>query len=173
MQVGLHGNLSYSTKIRADTVVKELLESLVLRDTKYETHFQKLLCNLSYIEQRNVIHSILKLLSTDYLSTSITTEDNADWWQSDATIVSAAASLITLLITQADNRKAHLISWLTSSSGAGVGEGIAIRRAAVAALAASKSDIESVLDRSLSQFGDKLYIKHAPTLQQEGMNHPM
>jgi telomere length regulation protein len=150
-------------------VVKELLVSLVLGDTKHEAHFQKLLGNVSNTEQRNVIHSILNLLSTDYLSTNITTENNAEWWKSDASVVSAAASLITLLITQADNRNSHLISWLTSSSGAGVGEGIAIRRAAVASVAASKSDIELVLDKCLSQFGDKLYIKHTPTLQQEGM----
>lgn len=154
-------------------MVEELVVSLLLRDTKFELHFKRLLSNISNIEQRNIVYSILKLLGTDYLSASITTEDNADWWRSDATMVSAAASLITLLISQSDSRKAHLISWLTSSSGAGVGEGIAIRRAAVAAIAASKSDIESVLEKSLSQFGDKLYIKHTPTLQQEGMNHSL
>lgn len=171
MQVGFQENLSRVTKRIPDTVVKELLASLIVGDTRYETHFQKLLGKLSNVEQRNVIHSTLKLLSTDYLSASITTEDNAEWWQSDASIVSAAASLVALLITQADNRKGHLISWLTTASGAGVGEGIAIRRVALASIAASKSDIESILDKCLSQFGDKLYIKHTPTLQQEGMGH--
>jgi len=62
-----------------------------------------------------------------------------------------------------------LLSWLTSSTGAGVGEGIAIRRAVVAALAEDKSDMETVLEKSLQQLGDQLYIKHTPTMQQEGI----
>lgn len=151
-------------------MVKELLASLVVSNSRCAAHFQKLLGALSSFEQRNVIYSVLKVLSTEYLSSSITTEDNAEWWQSDATIVSAAASIVTLLTAQAENRKDHLILWLTSSSGAGVGEGIAIRRAVVASIAANKSDIELVLDKCLSQFGDKLYINHTPTLQQEGMS---
>ncbi|RAL66882.1 hypothetical protein DID88_007664 [Monilinia fructigena] len=51
--------------------------------------------------------------------------------------------------------------------GAGIGEGVAIRRAAIASLSKNKKDIETVLEKSLSQFGDMLYIRHAPILQQE------
>ncbi|KAE8442302.1 hypothetical protein EG329_003502 [Mollisiaceae sp. DMI_Dod_QoI] len=160
--------LSKSLRLgHSENIVKELLVSLVLRDAKYQEHFTKLLGRLSTIEQRNVLYIILKLLSTEYLSASISTEDNSTWWRSDASVVSAAAGLPTLLIANSEARKVHLICWLTSSSGAGVGEGIAVRRAAVVAIAASKSDIESVLDKCLQQFGDKLYIKHTPTLQQE------
>lgn len=150
-----------------------MLISLVLGDVKYHAHFEKLLGSLSTIEQRNVLYVILKLLSTEYLSAVVTTEDNPIWWQSDASVVSAAAGLITLLVAKSESRRVQLISWLTSSSGAGVGEGIAIRRATLVAIAANKSDVESVLDKSLQQFGDKLYIKHTPTLQQEGMIYRM
>jgi telomere length regulation protein len=62
-----------------------------------------------------------------------------------------------------------LILWLTSSSGAGVGSSIAIRRAAIAALSVDRTDAEAILDKSLRQFGDQLYIKHTPTMQQEGI----
>lgn len=143
--------------------------SLVLGDVKYQVHFEKLLGSLSNIEQRNVLYVILKLLSTEYLSAVVTTEDNPTWYQSDASVVSAVAGSIALFIAKSETRKGHLVSWMTSSSGAGAGEGIAIRRAALAAISAYRSDVESVLDRSLQQFGDKLYIKHTPTLQQEGM----
>lgn len=142
---------------------------MILGDVKYLIHFEKLLDSLSNIEQRRVLYAILKLLSAEYLSAAVTTEDTPTWWQSDASVVSAAAGLIALLVSKSECRKTQLISWLTSSSGAGVGEGIAIRRAALVAIAANKSDVESVLDKSLQQFGDKLYIKHTPTLQQEGM----
>jgi telomere length regulation protein len=82
--------------------------------------------------------------------------------------------LIKLVLGNEESRKSHLKTWLTSSSGAGVGDGIAIRRAVVAALAVDNSDIETVLDKSLRLFGDQLYIKHTSTMQQEGiiMNVP-
>ncbi|KAF8863444.1 hypothetical protein BDZ45DRAFT_615754 [Acephala macrosclerotiorum] len=160
--------LSKSLRLgHSENIVKELLVSLVLEDVKYQFHFEKLLGSLSNIEQRNALYAILKLLSAEYLSAVVTTEDTPTWWQSDGSVVSAAAGLITLLVSKSDSRKAQLISWLTSSSGAGVGEGISIRRAALVVIAANKSDVESVLDKSLQQFGDKLYIKHTPTLQQE------
>jgi telomere length regulation protein len=107
-------------------------------------------------------------MSKEHLSAEITTEADSQWWKSDAGIVSAAAGLINLMLANEESRKSHLIAWLTSSSGAGIGDGIAIRRAAVAALAADKNDIESVLEKSLHQFGDQLYIRHTPAMQQEG-----
>ena len=65
-------------------------------------------------------------------------------------------------------RKGFVVAWLTSSSGAGIGWSIGIRRAVLAALAEDKESIITVLEKSLSQFGDQLYIRHSPILQQEG-----
>ena len=84
-------------------------------------------------------------------------------------MVSAAARLINMVVNNQDFRKIQLISWLTSSSGAGIGEGIAIRRASVAALSGSKNDLEAIFEKSLQQFGDQLYIRHTPIMQQEGI----
>lgn len=67
------------------------------------------------------------------------------------------------------HQKEHLISWLTGTSGAGLGDGIAIRRTVVVVLSKDKAAIETVLEKSLQNFGDQLYIKHTPTLQQEGI----
>lgn len=132
------------------------------------TQFLKLLGFLTASEQRNLLHTALKLISQDYLSAVVTSEDDSQWWTKDGELVSAAARLIHVLTSGDETRKSQLISWLTTSSGAGLGDGIAIRRAAVTALSGSADDLESVLDRSLKQFGDQLYIRHTPTLQQEG-----
>jgi telomere length regulation protein len=127
-----------------------------------------LLGSLPGFEQRNFIYSFLKLLSREYLSSIVTSKDDSRWWQSDADIVSAASGLINLVAAQGESRKSHLLTWLTSSSGAGIGDGIAIRRAVLAALASDKNSMETIADKSLRQFGDQLYIRHAPTMQQEG-----
>ena len=145
----------------------------MLDDLENSTRFIAFLKILPSFEYRNFLYTVLKLVPGLYLSASVTTEDDAQWWRSDTGIVSSVAALVGEIVG-ADNahHKDHLISWLTGSSGAAVGEGIAIRRAVVSVLAREKQDIESVLHKSLQQFGDKLYIKHTPTLQQDGIVAP-
>jgi len=151
-------------------IVKECVISFLLQRKEDIEHFLKLLGRLSISEQRNVLSAILKLISQDYLSATVTSTDDAHWWHADRERVSAAARLVNILISGDDPRKSQLVTWLTGSSEAGLGDGIAIRRATVAALSENADDLESVLDKSLKQFGDQLYIRHTPTLQQEGMN---
>ncbi|KAB8299171.1 hypothetical protein EYC80_001274 [Monilinia laxa] len=150
-----------------DNIAKETMSSLLLQKEEDSRKFLKLYGYLPSFEQRNLLYTFLNLLSQDNLSLDITSEDDESWWQTNASIVSAAAKLISILVVDNELRKDHLIAWLTNSSGAGIGEGVAIRRAAIASLSKNKKDIETVLEKSLSQFGDTLYIRHAPTLQQE------
>lgn len=164
--------LGYNPKSKSDKstedAIKKIVTSILLQHHEYPTQFERLLSSLPSFEQRNFIFSILRLASRDYLSSIITSEDDSRWWKSDTSTVSAAAALIRLVIGKEESRKNHLMAWLTSSSGAGVGDGIAIRRAVIATLATDKNDIEIILDKSLRQFGDQLYIRHTPTMQQEG-----
>lgn len=106
---------------------------------------------------------ILKFLSDTYLSSvdaSNTTEDYPVIW--------AAAGALRRVIGDDEIRKSHLLGWLTGTPGAGIGEGCGIRRAAIAVLADDRETITTVLEKSMSLFGDQLYIKHTPMLQQEG-----
>ncbi|KAK6603191.1 telomere length regulation protein [Botrytis cinerea] len=142
-----------------DNIAKEILGSLLLQKEEDAAKFLKLYGYLPSFEQRNLLYTFLNLLSRDMLSLDITSEDDDTWWQANAIIISATAKLINMLT--ADN---DLVDKLF---GAGMGEGVAIRRAAIVSLSKNKKDMESILERSLSQFGDNLYIRHAPTLQQE------
>jgi telomere length regulation protein len=151
----------------SDNIVKEILTSSML-GKEGSRRFISLLDGLPSFDQRNTLYSVLKIATREYLSPTITTEDNSQWWKGDTCIVSAVAGLINLLIANDEARKNYLISWITNSSGAGIGDGIAIRRAVVASLVQDKCDMETILDKSIQQFGDQLYIKHTPTLQQEG-----
>ncbi|QSZ29241.1 hypothetical protein DSL72_003753 [Monilinia vaccinii-corymbosi] len=150
-----------------DNIAKEILGSLLLQKEEVAKKFLKLYGYLPSFEQRNLLYTFLNLLSQDNLSLDITSEDDEKWWQINTIIVSASAKLISILIADNESRKEHLIAWLTNSSGAGIGEGVAIRRAVIVSLSKSKKDLETILEKSLSQFGDTLYIRHAPILQQE------
>ncbi|KAL8897478.1 MAG: hypothetical protein Q9192_002554 [Flavoplaca navasiana] len=59
-----------------------------------------------------------------------------------------------------------LIEWLSSD---GIVQDLRPRRAVIAALAEDLDTLKSTVTESLRTFGDKLYIKHAPVLHQEGM----
>ena len=87
---------------------------------------------------------------------------------SNATI-SAAAGIIDVALASDEVAKDHLVGWCCSPSGAGLGNLVGIRRAVIAVLAQDAETITKLLDKSLAQFGDQLYIKHTAILQQEGM----
>lgn len=122
-----------------------------------------MLGGLPQTDQRKTLFSILKLFSTDYLDRLGRCESE----QSNP-LVSAVAGALNSIVSADENERKHLVEWLTGSSGAGLGEGVAIRRAVMAVVAQQKDDIVAVLEKSLAQFGDQLYIKHSPMLQQEG-----
>lgn len=84
--------------------------------------------------------------------------------------VSAVAGIIRAIVQNDEFLVAHLVSWCTASAGAGLGDGVGIRRAVLAVLA-EKDAVTTVLERSLNQFGDQLYIKHTAILQQEGWSY--
>ncbi|KAF9769000.1 hypothetical protein IL306_013634 [Fusarium sp. DS 682] len=81
--------------------------------------------------------------------------------------VSAVAGLLKELALHDETRRDILINWCASSSGAGVGDEIGIRRAVVAALSQDRDAIITVLEKSIAQFGDELYIRHSAMLQQD------
>lgn len=143
-------------------MTKILFTGLVLHEEPQST-FGKLLDLLSAADQRKVLLVVLKLLSNEYLSSVDSDEAFEDY-----PIVWAAACALQAVIGDSGVRKAQLIAWLTSTTGAGLGETCGIRRAALAVLADDKEAIFSVLESSLGLLGDQLYIKHSPMLQQEG-----
>ena len=126
-------------------------------------HFLRLFGNLSQLEQKRVLYAVLKHLADAFLN-KLGAADTPEV----SAIISGSAGVIEQLVGNDDSRRNHLIVWLTSATGAGVGDSVGIRRAALAALAKNREAISTVLDKSLNLFGDELYIKHSPILQQEG-----
>ena len=108
------------------------------------------------------MHSLVKYLSHRFLDRLELRETTSD------PTVSASAGLLKSVVANDRARQDALVNWCCSTSGAGLGEGIGIRRAVLAVLGHEKDLVTSVFERSLAQFGDELYIKHTPILQQQG-----
>lgn len=145
-----------------DVVVRVLLQALI-NDAPIEKHSRGLFEELAPTEQRNVLFSLLKAISELHLNT-LEGYDGPN----ERAVVAATASVINRLVANDAKYMSHLVAWLTNATGAGLGDGIGIRRAVLAVLAADRDSIVTVFGKSLNQFGDFLYIKHTPMLQQEG-----
>jgi telomere length regulation protein len=144
-------------------LIKQLLSELVFKSGADPSKFGVLLGNLPQTEQRKVLYSVLKLCSTEHLDRLGRCEA-----EDSKPRISAVAGALTAILRSGQNGRRHLVEWLTGSSGAGLGEGVGIRRAGAAVIAQNNDDLVTVLEKSLAQFGDQLYIKHSPMLQQEG-----
>ncbi|KAK0632304.1 telomere length regulation protein-domain-containing protein [Immersiella caudata] len=146
----------------SEIAIRKMLSGLLLIRRARSQHLDSLLDNLPQTEQRKVLFSTMKMLSTDYLDRL----GNCDSAESQA-LISAVAGAVNSFVSASKVRRDHLVEWLVGSSGAGLGEGIGIRRAALAVVSQEKESTIAALERSISQFGDQLYIKHSPMLQQE------
>ncbi|KAK3996444.1 DNA replication checkpoint protein tel2 [Cladorrhinum sp. PSN332] len=146
----------------ADALTKFAFSELVLKKDVDGSRFGNLLASLPPSEQRKVIFLTLRQLSADYLDRL----GHCDTEESKP-LISAVAGALKTIVGEDEGLRSHLVDWLASSSGAGLGEGVGVRRSVLAVISQYKDDIVNVLEKSLNQFGDQLYIKHSPILQQE------
>lgn len=138
-----------------------MVDSLVLSTPSHPDRFSKV-CFGTSASSKKVLQIVLQHLSTTYLDRSDVQDKSGD------ATVAAVAGVIHSLCKESEHRTNELVSWCTSSSGAGLGHSIGIRRSVLAVLAQNRETLTSVLEKSLAQFGDQLYIRHAAALQQNG-----
>lgn len=153
-----------SDNLSLETLIKVVIDGLLLTKGIPCSIF----IQVAFSQPRNskkILNILLHYLS-ERLLTHLTLDD-----VSPNETVSAVATIIQGVVIDDEARKNLLINWCASSSGAGLGAGIGIRRAVLAALAQDREAVTTVLAKSLAQFGDELYIKHAAMLQQNG-NQP-
>lgn len=134
---------------------------------------QSLLQNLQVHEQRQILDQTFKVLSKTCLSlTSL--PDFHDVSMETPSTISAASALIVELIGDSEAVRAHLETWL-SDPALNASESFNVRRAAVSAFANASNGtanvledpIQELLEKTMKRFGDNLFIKHSPILQQE------
>ncbi|KJZ73629.1 hypothetical protein HIM_06962 [Hirsutella minnesotensis 3608] len=144
----------------AYTLVKTVIDSLLLSRDGSPEAFTKL-C----FYQPRVVKKVMDIL-LQHLAQRFLNHLSLEHAESNVTLA-AVSGLIDAVVANDEVRRAHLVTWCTSSSGAGLGDGVGIRRAVTACLAQDKDTMSLLSEKSLAQFGDQLYIKHAAMLQQE------
>ncbi|TVY71129.1 DNA replication checkpoint protein tel2 [Fusarium oxysporum f. sp. cubense] len=144
----------------SETLIKIAIDGLLLSKRNSISTFIQLALS-QHRTSKKVFHILLQHLSQKYLNRLSLEDTHPD------DKVSAVAGLLMEVALNDETRRDVLINWCASSSGAGVGDGVGIRRAVVAALAQDREAITAVLEKSIAQFGDELYIRHSAMLQQD------
>ncbi|KAI9806862.1 MAG: telomere binding protein [Piccolia ochrophora] len=150
-----------------ERITEEIYSGLLLQGEPQWARIQRLLRLVLPHERKKFFLSVLRHASRLSTDQPRTLSDNQDWWQQDAKNVKGAAALVAGLIGEFDDLKDCLVTWLTNSTGGGIAEGLALRRAVIAATSPDTDTLQAILEKSMQQFGDNLYIKHTPILHQE------
>ncbi|KAF8245837.1 hypothetical protein K440DRAFT_586731 [Wilcoxina mikolae CBS 423.85] len=149
----------------SDNVVEGLTYKLV--NPKDESQrLQKLISLLPAHDKRSYMVSLLRVISLQHFQTTYQ-EDDDTWWKHDATKVSSAAALLEKFILHDDDFRSLILEWLTSTTGGGVGEPLALRRSIMAVVAQDELAFRELFEKLLQQFADKLWINHTPIMRQE------
>ncbi|KAI5363415.1 hypothetical protein J4E82_011630 [Alternaria postmessia] len=107
------------------------------------------------------------LVTKEYFSVENVLRDDASIAVSST--VSSAAALFYTLIKDNDVLKEHLVSLLSRSTIPALDESLLSRRSALAALAKDDEKLHTLLENLIKTFGDSVYIRHTPVLQQEAL----
>jgi len=81
--------------------------------------------------------------------------------------VAGIAAFLQDLISCSQDLVTALIDMLIRDPAAAFGTSSFLLRATIVALQSSEDALETLMEKTLKRFGDKLYIKHTPVLQQE------
>nr|OQO31148.1 hypothetical protein B0A51_01879 [Rachicladosporium sp. CCFEE 5018] len=127
---------------------------------------------LNYTTQSLPAHSKRAFLeyTMRWLATVVSPRD-ADWFlpASSSQDVSAAAYLVDAVVADDQTMQRHLITFSTDSA-ISSSFPFAIRRAVLAVISRDGDDtLHTFFEDILRSFSDPLFIKHAPTIQQESM----
>lgn len=153
-----------------DVLIQTVTFSVATHTAKAR-RLQNLLFPLPAHEKRTCLTSLLRVLSTHFVA-GYPTDNLGNWWAAECKQVSGAAALLSIF-AEDESCKHSLIEWLLPSTGAGIGEAIGIRRVVLLVIEQDPFAMAEVFEKTLSQFADKLWIRHTPVVRQEGGSPPL
>ncbi len=165
-----------------DNIIERAFSSLLAGDDSGLNNYRSLIEHLTANEQKIVLVSLIRILSRKLRRP----DGGPSEEMHEKNVVAGAAALFFRLSNGSADLRGVLIRWLTGTATSGIGHGIGVCRAVIASIAHDErklfvplldpntngqvESIREVFSHSLSQFGDPLYIKHTPILQQEGLS---
>ncbi|EUC35962.1 hypothetical protein COCCADRAFT_34551 [Bipolaris zeicola 26-R-13] len=147
-----------------DQIVSSLLRK-VINDGAIE-HLVRLLSHMKTFEQRKYMNAIITFVAKHYFSNEVVNKDSL---VASSPVIDAAGGLFHDLIKDNDVLKEHLISTLTRSTIPVLDDSLSVRRSVVAALAKDHDKLHTLLESLIKLFGDSVYIRYTPVLQQEAL----
>lgn len=137
---------------------------MLLQNPSHLAQCQSLASHLARFQQRQFLNSILNMIEKQFFPLQSTNYEVTDLTLKEKNfIVGSIALLHTFVSTENTGYKEYLVSWLVRSPAVSVN----LVRAVIAALPSEEQ--ENVLQKCWEQFGDKLNVRHAPVIQQEGI----
>lgn len=161
------------TKTLPVRVVEEIHARITFVSTDADPLLQSLLQNLQVHEQRQILDQTFNVLSKQCLHLT-TPQDFDDALNETPSTIAATSATIVRLVGDSEAMRAHLDTWLFDPT-LNASESFSLRRAAVSAFVhASKGStnmledpIQDLMEKTMTRFGDNLFVKHSPILQQE------
>ncbi|OQD72946.1 hypothetical protein PENDEC_c018G04184 [Penicillium decumbens] len=145
----------------SDQVVREIYSGLLLSQS-FPGQFGLLLDSLRQPEQVSVVEAIFRNIQKLYFP-----DDLAGTFISPVGsngVIAGVAALCSAIIGDRPFLKSQVLEWLSKSQGGSI-QTIGLRRALLATYN-DRNELESLLVRSLEQFGDKFCIRHLPDITQ-------
>ncbi|KAL9093887.1 MAG: hypothetical protein Q9165_003810 [Trypethelium subeluteriae] len=139
-------------------VIRELLKSYDLTNSRSSNAVGILVQNLRLYEQFQFIDTTVSILAENYSSNG---EEQHD--------VSGAAGLISLLVGDNEGSRDHLVERLVQEGPRFYDDSTFSLRVLLAIISEDEDRAQQVIERSMRRFGDKLYIKHTPSFAQEAL----
>jgi hypothetical protein len=137
---------------------------------------------LSAQEQRLFFDAMLRDLVRKYLRHGRGLNSSQKNGLESESNIGGVAAMVAGMAQNNSTLEEHIVEWLTSTSGEYASLGLDTRRAVVATLALRQGKslpdvhvctdypvdkLQTILEKCLENFGDKLQILHSPILQQE------
>ena len=163
--------------------MKPLFKSFVMKSDDFGNSMRSTIQNLRESEKKSFLRCVMKFISEQEERTT-----NQLWLITDSdklsNRISALSFVLSYILKDDIALRTELVNMLTDASGAIAADGVLTLRVAICVLATaistsrcSKGDImtnlyedslQEVFERNLHTFSNKLFIKHASILHQQG-----
>ncbi|KAI4631649.1 uncharacterized protein J4E87_002355 [Alternaria ethzedia] len=130
-----------------------------------------LLSQMKTFEQRKYLNAIVAFVAKKYFGTETISKDDAP--VATSVTIASAAALFHMLIKDNDVLKEQLVISLTRSTVPALDDSLSARRSVLAALAKDEYKLYTLLEGLIKMFGDSVYVRHTPVLQQEALSQTL